>query len=139
MEIVPKHRHHCNTRLLAAQDTHTAALKAYKFHYEQTWYLIVRTMLKSPLPSTFIEFDKSQSCSICAELPAVVGVAGIPVAGVKTDHVLQLNRDNKKVAKVPNPLFGRELWLNLSSFNDLVVVKTFTLAVVEANSPRGVL
>jgi hypothetical protein len=129
-----------SARLLrTAQEIHSAALKAYKTHRdEQAWYPLVRQILTSPAPSSFLEVDEAQTRSLCAELLPLAGPApGIPIAGVKTDHVLQLDREHERVARVLDPVFEREPGLSLSAFNDPVAAKTGTVAVVEVKSAGG--
>jgi hypothetical protein len=85
--------------------------------------------------TALLDIDESQSKYVCQELLPLAGT--VPIPRVKTDHLLQLNRDNKHVAAVLNPLFVREPNLSLSAFDDPVSAKTFTAALVEVAAPSG--
>jgi hypothetical protein len=124
----------------AVRSVFAAAHSIYKSRKgEKAWYPLVRSILSSPLetPQTapFLDIDESQTKCICPELLPLAGAAPIP--RVKTDQLLQLNRDNKHVAAVLNPLFVREPNLSLSAFDDPVLAKTFTAALVEVTAPSG--
>lgn len=106
---------------------------------EKAWHPLVRSVLSGPFESAraapFLEIDESQTKHICRELLPLSGNLAIP--SVKTDQLLQFNRDNKHVAAVLNPLFVREPDLSLSAFDDPVSAKTFTGALVEVTAPSG--